>query len=482
MSKVAVIGLDGATWRILDPLIEEGKLPFFQKLKEEGVWGELETTTPPVTASAWPSFMTGKKPESHGIYGFELIGDDSVEYINGSYIKDERFWEVASKNGKRTCVANVPVTYPPHEVNGVMVSGMTTPSESSNFTYPEDLKEELLEEHDYEIEAQGLYSLEDEDFLDEIYRVYDKRKKALTDLQNRENWDLFVSVLRITDILTHFYWDPEQQEVEDLFKDVDSYLSQLVGELTDEGYQVLLMSDHGMVMSEHTFDINKWLRDNGYQITNDNRSFLENLGFTKSNLSDLVNKLGLRDVVKRFVPENVQEAVPDGRSGMAHQIKDDKIDLEKTEFLSTGMGAALIFDYTDDEEKLHELKEELEQLSGPDGEKVFDSFEFKDEDDYRGRGPALTGRLNREFILGGVDEGYFGDPDNAYHSYTGIFGAIGDGIVEGERRDAEIIDIAPAVLHLLNLDIPDYMEGEVVREVQKEQEKPSYDLTGDLDI
>ncbi len=482
MSKVAVIGLDGATWRILDPLIAEGKLPFFQKLKEEGVWGELETTTPPVTASAWPSFMTGKKPESHGIYGFELIDDNSVHYINGSYIKDERFWEVASKNGKSTCVANVPVTYPPHEVNGVMVSGMTTPSENSDFTYPEDLKEELLEEHDYEIEAQGLYSLKDEDFLDEIYRVYDKRKKALKDLKNREDWDLFVSVLRITDILTHFYWDPQQQEVEDLFKDVDSYLSHLVGELTDEGYQVLLMSDHGMVMSEYTFDINKWLRDNGYQSTNDNRSFLENLGFTKSNMSDLVNKLGLRDVVKRFVPENVQEAVPDGRSGMAHQIKDGKIDLAKTEFLSTGMGAALIFDYTDDEEKLHELKEELEQLSGPDGEKVFDSFEFKDEDDYRGRGPKLTGKLNKEFILGEVDEGYFDEPDNAYHSYTGIFGAIGDGIVEGERVDAEIIDIAPTLLHLMGIDIPDYMEGEVLNGIQRNEKEVSYDFTGDLDV
>ncbi len=482
MSKVAVIGLDGATWRILDPLIEQGKLPFFQKLKEEGVWGELETTTPPVTASAWPSFMTGKRPESHGIYGFELIDGDSVDYINGSYIKDERFWEVASKNGRRACVANVPVTFPPHEVNGVMVSGMTTPSENSSFTYPEGLKQELLDDYDYEIEARGLYSLQDEDFLDEIYRVYDKRKEALNDLKNREDWDLFVSVLRITDILTHFYWDPEQEEVEELFKDVDAYLEQMVGELTDKGYQVLLMSDHGMVMSSHCFDINKWLEDEGYITRNKEESLLEKSGITKDNISDLVNRLGLRDFVKRFVPENVQEAVPDGRSSITHQIKDGKIDFEQTDFLSTGMGAALIFDYTEDKEKLRELKTELEKLKGPDGNKVFDSFEFKDEEEYRGNGPALTGKLNEEFILGEVDEGYFGKPDNAYHSYKGIFGAIGDEIVEGERIDAEIIDIAPTVLHLMDLDIPDYMEGEVLNEIQKNQEEVSYDLTGDLDI
>ena len=482
MSKVAVIGLDGATWRIIDPLIDKGKLPFFKKLKEEGVWGELETTTPPVTASAWPSFMTGKKPESHGIYGFELIDGEEIDYINGSYIQDERFWEVASNQGKKCCIANVPVTYPLQEINGLMVSGMTTPSESNSFTYPEDLKYELLDDYDYEIEARGLYSLNDEDFLDEIYRVYEKRKKVLNDLKDREEWDLFVSVIRITDILTHFYSEPDQEEVEELFKDLDAYLGEMVEELTEEGYQVLLMSDHGMVMSEYSFNINKWLEDQGHLAMKKDRNFLERTGITKSNLSDLANKLGLRDFVKRFVPENVQEAVPDGRGGMAHKLKDGKIDIEETDFFSTGMGAALIFDFTDNPDKLQKLKKELAELEGPDGNKVFDSFEFKQDEDYRGRGPALTGRLNREFVIGDADKGYFGEPPNAYHSYTGILGAIGEGISEGVRRDAEIIDIAPTVLHLMEIDIPDYMEGEIIREVQKEQKKPSYDLTGDLDI
>lgn len=482
MSKVAVIGLDGATWRTLDPLIDEGKLPFFKKLKENGVWGELETTTPPVTASAWPSFMTGKKPESHGVYGFQLIDGDEIDYINGSYIQDERFWEVASNQRKRCCIANVPVTYPPQEINGLMVSGMTTPSETNSFTYPVDLKQELLKDYDYEIEARGLYSLDDEDFLDEIYRVYEKRKKALNDLKDREEWDLFVSVIRITDILTHFYSEPEQEEVEALFKDVDAYLGKMVEELTEEGYQVILMSDHGMVMSEYSFDINNWLEDQGYLMTKEDRSILERAGITKSNLSDLVNKLGLRDFVKRFVPEKAQEAVPDGRGGMAHKLKDGKIDTEKTDFFSTGMGAALIFDFTDSPEKLRQLKDELAELEGPDGNKVFHSFNFKDEEDYRGRGPALTGRLNRDFVIGDADKGYFGEPPNAYHSYTGIFGAIGENIIEDSRRDTEIIDIAPTVLHLMDLEIPGYMEGEVLNDIEVNPSEPEKRIVDDLDI
>jgi predicted AlkP superfamily phosphohydrolase/phosphomutase len=174
--------------------------------------------------------------------------------------------------------------------------------------------------------------------------------------------------------------------------------------------------------------------------------------------------------------------VPDGRGGMAHKLKDGKIDTEKTDFFSTGMGAALIFDFTDNSEKLRELKEELAELEGPGGNKVFHSFEFKQDEEYRGRGPALTGRLNREFVIGDTDKGYFGEPPNAYHSYTGIFGAIGENIREGSRRDAEIIDIAPTVLHLMDLEIPGYMEGEVLKDIEVNPSEPEKRIVDDLDI
>ncbi|MFB6209884.1 MAG: alkaline phosphatase family protein [Candidatus Nanohaloarchaea archaeon] len=481
MSRVAVIGLDGATWRILDPLIEEGELSFFERLKKEGVWGELETTTPPVTASAWPSFMTGKKPESHGIYGFELVDGEEIRTVNGSYIQDERFWEVASSRGKRCCIFNVPVTFPPQDINGLMVSGMTTPSEKNDFTYPSDLKQELLEEFDYEIEARGIYALEEQEFLDEIYRIYEKRKQALDRLRKKEEWDLFVSVIRITDILTHFYPEPEQEEVKELFRDLDSYLERIVGELVSDGYQVIFMSDHGMVMPEYAFDLNSWLEDQGYIKRKKRTSLLERMGVTKDNISDLVNRLGMRSLAKKFVPENIQDAVPDGRTGITHQIEDDKIDLEETDFVATGVGAALVFDFSD-QDKLEQLIDELEDIEGPDGGKVFSNFEIKEESDYRGRGPKLVAELKPEFILGDVREGYFDDPPNAYHSYTGIFGAIGEGIKANQRVDASIIDIAPTVLHLMDLDIPGYMEGEVLTELEQNPSEASYSMIDDIEV
>ena len=69
-NKLLVIGLDGASFNVLDPLIEKGHLPTISKLITGGVRSNLETTFPPITAVAWSSFMTGKNPGKHGIFEF----------------------------------------------------------------------------------------------------------------------------------------------------------------------------------------------------------------------------------------------------------------------------------------------------------------------------------------------------------------------------------------------------------------------------
>ena len=68
--KIFVLGLDGASPEVIDSLIAIGRLPAFRKLKKEGVAGKLRTTIPPITGSAWSSFMTGKNPGKHGIFDF----------------------------------------------------------------------------------------------------------------------------------------------------------------------------------------------------------------------------------------------------------------------------------------------------------------------------------------------------------------------------------------------------------------------------
>jgi len=66
--KVLIIGLDGATFDVISPMLKDGKLPTIGKIMKEGTWGELESTIPPQSAPAWTFFMTGKNPGKHGVY------------------------------------------------------------------------------------------------------------------------------------------------------------------------------------------------------------------------------------------------------------------------------------------------------------------------------------------------------------------------------------------------------------------------------
>ena len=70
--KVLFIGLDGSTFDLLDPLMEKGLMPRLRAFINEGVRGWLETTIPPITPTAWVSWMTGKNPGKHGVFEFLL--------------------------------------------------------------------------------------------------------------------------------------------------------------------------------------------------------------------------------------------------------------------------------------------------------------------------------------------------------------------------------------------------------------------------
>src|SRR5262245_44560464 len=68
-----VIGLDGACWDVLDPWLREGKLPNIARLRDAGVWGNLESVTPPLSAPAWTTAVTGVNPGRHGVLNFILV-------------------------------------------------------------------------------------------------------------------------------------------------------------------------------------------------------------------------------------------------------------------------------------------------------------------------------------------------------------------------------------------------------------------------
>ena len=144
MGRVFVLGLDGATLDIMEPMIEAGELPTFREIMKGGCYGRLRSVVPPLSPPAWVSFSTGRLPGSHGILGFTKMLPRSyqMKLVTGQDNRSRTLWDVVGGTGKRVIVLNVPMTYPPKPVNGLLVSGLDTPDLHSDFTYPAELKQE----------------------------------------------------------------------------------------------------------------------------------------------------------------------------------------------------------------------------------------------------------------------------------------------------------------------------------------------------
>lgn len=148
-APVYVLGLDGATWDVIDPLIERGKLPVFKALKDGGAWARLRTFDPTLSAVVWTSIATGKSMIKHGIVDWTFV---NRQHIQVPYSSSEKrvpsIWEMMDERGLRSVVLNWFVTYPPDAVRGVMVSdsfpaavwkslsGRTDPGGFADTVYP----------------------------------------------------------------------------------------------------------------------------------------------------------------------------------------------------------------------------------------------------------------------------------------------------------------------------------------------------------
>ena len=144
--RVLVIGMDAVTLDLIYPWVEEGKLPNIARFLSEGVHGKLASTIQPITAPAWTSFMTGMNPGKHGLYDFVRRQDNgyNIEVTNGSMITVPTMFDRVSHVGKRVITINVPYTYPPKPINGVVVSGPFIAVSDASIIHPSDKAEEIL--------------------------------------------------------------------------------------------------------------------------------------------------------------------------------------------------------------------------------------------------------------------------------------------------------------------------------------------------
>jgi predicted AlkP superfamily phosphohydrolase/phosphomutase len=281
--KLLIIGLDGATFDVLDPMMAAGRMPNLKRFIERGVAGVLHSTKPPITPAAWTTFMTGKGPGRHGIVDFEKYDPHAhtLSFNSTFEIREKTLWELLSEKGLRVGSVNVPMTYPPTPVNGFMISGFETPSIETEFTWPRELKQEILRvmpgynyKTNWKRSALGSDSVLKEN-LNYISGSFEQGWQLSHYCGEKFGWDVMMVVFKLVDNLQHKAWkylDPrfkhryptEAAMAAQCFNHLDDTLKNLFAYAEQQDACVLIMSDHGHGSLEGKAQPNLLLKDWGH--------------------------------------------------------------------------------------------------------------------------------------------------------------------------------------------------------------------------
>jgi predicted AlkP superfamily phosphohydrolase/phosphomutase len=474
MSKTLVAGLDGASWRLLDPWIEAGELPNLAALREASSWAETESCLPPVTFPNWKCYSAGKNPGGFGVYWFERVDLErgEIEVTNGSDFHTAELWDYLNDEDQRAGVVNMPTMYPPRDIDGPIVCGGPDAVEgeyrsiSGGYATPDGLVEELETEFDYQVHPDPLLSSNEErgEEVDAILELLDLRFEVALYLLDEKDLDYVHVTLFYLNVLQHFFWNDEPTL--EAWKLIDEW----VGRLDDrEDLNLVLMSDHGCGATTTEFYINEWLAENGYQARETSvDNVLQRVGLDRENVLSVAKRVGAVDFLAKVVPERIQQLVPQ-RAGLKRNRKLEAIDLPNTKAVASAQGPIYLNPDFDTEAVREDLIADLRAVEDEDGP-LFESV-YKGEEVYSGPYADEAPEVVVDQRVGvHVNDGVGGGrvtagPDRwgAENTRNGIFVASGpDFEAAGELDQISILDMAPTLLVASGCDVPSDMDGDVL--------------------
>jgi predicted AlkP superfamily phosphohydrolase/phosphomutase len=269
--KIVVLGIDGVPYSFLKKGLEEGRFENIKRITiENGNLKKYNSVYPTVSSVAWTSYMTGKNPAEHSIFGFvdRNINPFSLKIPLAADRTAKTFWKKLSEEGKKVFVMNVPVTYPPEKVNGILISGFLSPSiekvvEPSSYV-------QYLKEKEYVIDVDPrLGHTNRRKFMDELHKALDIRMGVFFDLLAKDNYYLAQCHIMETDRINHFFWG-DYEDGGEFSGDFDKFYSKLdvwIGktyELLNDEDIFIVLSDHGFCRVEYNVQLNQFLEDEGY--------------------------------------------------------------------------------------------------------------------------------------------------------------------------------------------------------------------------
>ena len=501
-----VIGLDGATFRLLRPWLEGGELPCLSQLWREGASGVLESVTPPLSPEAWSTFMTGKHPGLHGVMNFLSFRPNTyqLQFNNGSLIRGKTIWRLLSEAGKRVGIMGVPMTYPPEPVNGYLVSGLETPGIGARFTYPESLAQELqVAAGGYDLHGDFADTADPSSYLDRLVAMVGNHAGVASYLLERYPADLSVVVFGATDRAQHSFWrylDPGHprhdpgtpQHLADAVKTVYRRVDEAVAQLLDQLPQprnVVIMSDHGCGPCHTLVDLNRWLVQRGYL------RLMSGGGAARRALRAVYASAAAR--CPRWLKDALKSRLPGLRGKAASLMLFSEVSWPQTRAfaISTQHGyiylnrrdrfpLGMVAPGAEAERVCASLEADLRELRHPETGETLVARVVRTRELYDGPAcdtlPDLVvlwregyiARVRADAAHTGRIRGDAGllrptgrtlDEWSASHRSDGILIAHGPDFASGTTVDgARLVDLAPTLLHLLDQPVPKDMSGRVL--------------------
>jgi predicted AlkP superfamily phosphohydrolase/phosphomutase len=467
-----VIGLDGGNWPLVEPWLEAGALPNLAALRDGGTWGVSESVLPPVTCPNWKCYATSRSPGAHDIYWWEQVDKETgtIQVPDSTSFTAPELWDYLNDEGYSTGVMNLPMSYPPRSVDGVMVAGGPR-SRETGYTHPAELETTLRDEFDYSVHPENVVTSDsDQRGVEATLDLIRTRFEAALSLLESRNLDFLHLTVFHLNVLQHFYWD--EPPVRQAWELVDEYL----GRFVDRGDTIFLMSDHGCDEIDRVFYINEWLREEGHLAMDSTiADYLMSVGLTQERLAALVRLFNLEPTLRKYLPRRLIERFPD-EEGIKRDNKFEKLDVARSSAIASGQGLIYVLEPPESDEYeavVDAIMEGLSELRTDLGTPVADTIhrgdEYYAEGQQRYRPDIVFDQASGIHTSGAVGKGTVFDTPGRWAAENvpeGLFLAYGPDVSDaGEIDPISILDIAPTILYSMGGAIPEDFEGQPLAEV-----------------